>query len=233
MGIVRSIPCSRKKLLEVAKTTVTVIGKFLVQLTVKGINQQYLDDFSADLNTVVEMKTDKAIKDETSALNAMVKAKCRKSYKWGMMLKKYLKRAFGKKGVELAEFPVNFDEIKNDEEAMINTMPQVIELSKKYKSSLTTKGMSEDYDVKGQTLLDELDALNTEKSNKEKEDDAYLEQRHIAHLNLYDKINYVNDIGREVFENDPVNITFFKSPWTEKNSAPKEEEVVEKVEAGS
>ena len=173
------------------------------------------------------MKTDKAIKDETSALNAQVKAKCKQCYKWSMMLKKYLKRTYGRKGKQMEEFPAGFKDLKNDEEGMINTMPQVIQLSKKYKSDLVTKGMNEDYDTEGQTLLTGLDNANKDKNNKEKDDDAYLKQRHMAQLSLYDKINFVNDIGREVFENDPVNRSYFKSPWDTKNGTKKEVEVGE------
>ncbi len=223
MSTERRIPCSRKKLLEVSKTTLAVIQQFLIQLTVKGINQQYHDDFAADLDAVTAMKTDKAITDENAAMTASVKAKCKECYNGGMLLKKYLQRKFGKKAVEVGEFPNKFEEIKLDEAAMINTMPQIIGLAKKYKSLLITKGMSEDFDTKGETLLSELDALNKEQAKMQQDASAYTEKRLLAHLNLYDKINYVNDIGREAFANDAVNLKYFESPWKVGNGGKSEE----------
>jgi hypothetical protein len=209
----RTLPCSRKKLLVIAKNTLAVIIQFLVQFTVKKIDQQYCDTFEEEINTTAKLKTDDALKNEASAQNALVKTKCKANHKWGMLLKTYLQRAFGKKGIEVEEFPNGFEDLRTDEAGMIDTMPQVIELAKKYKTTLQAKGMDANFIEQGINLLKELDELSKADKKLESDHKAYREERHLAHLALYDKINYINSVGREIFAEDPVNLKYFDSPW--------------------
>jgi hypothetical protein len=213
MSTERTLPCSRKKLIETAKNTLTVILNFLVNLTPKGINQQYYDTFRDEIAAVAALKTERALENEAAATNATVKAMCLKNHKWGMLLKTYMKRQYGNKGIQLDEFPNNFDDLRADEAGMIDTLPQVISLAKKYKRVLLTKGMDADFIEKGEALLAELDTHNSDAKKMEADHKAYREERHLAQLALYDKINYINSIGREVFASDPVNIKYFDSPW--------------------
>ena len=213
MSTERTLPCSRKKLLETAKNTLRVILKFLVQLTAKKIDQQFCDDFSDEIVSVTELKTDDALVKEAAAQNTLVKSKCKECHKWGMLLKTYLQRAFGKKGVEVNEFPNNFEDLRLDVAGMIDTFPEAINLAKKYKAILQTKGMDNDFIDRGINLLKELDELNTADNEMEADHKAYREERHLAHLALYDKINYINSVGREVFDKDQVNLKYFESPW--------------------
>jgi hypothetical protein len=229
MSEVKKIPCSRKKLLSIGKKMGKIILQFLVQFTPKGINQQFYDTLNDEVENVSNMKTDKQLEKEMTAQVAIVYTTCAACYKWGMKLKRYLKRAFGLKGMELNEFPASFDDLRFDPQGIINNMPLLFVLAEKYKTAMLTKAMDADFIDKGKAMFAELDTQNTLKLKMEDDNKSYCVARNMAQYALYEKINYINSVGRELFENDPVNKKYFESPWTVKGNGNEDDDKEEKT----
>ena len=226
----RKTPVARKKLLETGKKVLAIARKFIEKVSGKGINEEYLDRFEADITSAEGMKTNKALKKEAGAITVQVKGKCNECYKWGVSLRKAMERAFKKDSPKLNEFPDHFADIKTDEAAMINIMPQLFALAEKYLPDIAPKGISRNELSEGKTLLQELDDLNNAQEQKFKDNEAYTAMRNAAQLKLYDTINEINSVGREVFEGDAVNLKYFDSPWRRRGSSNGDEEKPEEVE---
>lgn len=220
----RKNPIARKKLLETAKSVLAIARRFVLQLSGKGITEEYLNRFEADITSAEEMKTNEALRKETGAITALVKKKCKECYKWGVSVKKAMMRAFGKESPVQDEFPNHFSDYRQDEAEMINVMPHIFAVAEKYAAELAPKGITADEITKGRALLAELDDLNSTQQNKFKTNESYTAERNIAQLKVYDTINEINIVGREVFDGDPVNLKFFESPWRRRGSSNGDEE---------
>lgn len=215
-------PVSRENLLEGAEGTAEAAGLYLEVLTPKGIDQAYLDNFNLKRESVTLMKTDEKLKSERKAMTAYVKEEREKCYKWCLSVKRTLARAFGKNSAEINEFPADYSRRRTSDALMIDTMPAVISLAEKYIEKLAPKGITQENIEAAKGHNTELIKRNGEQIKQDKEHESYTVERNIAQKELYDMVNEINLVGRELFEKDPVKLKYFETPWV--HSVKKEEE---------
>lgn len=223
-----NIPVSQPKIIELGKKTLRVAKDF-VELAAYGIGAKFIAEFESEMATAVTFKTDEQIVQEGAALTEKKNIKLSECYKWMKQVKTFFVKIVKPNSAEAKLFPQNMQAAKNSEAIMIDIMPDVFELIENNKAALLEKDMPEDLKTKGEALLKELDDLNSAQENMKDDNKKYTTQRHIALSKIYNRINEVNNAGRQKFADDPEKLPYFDSPWpstpapktsAEQNTAP-------------
>ncbi len=214
------IPVSQPKIIELAQTRLKV-AKDNAELAEFGIGTKFVSTFEGEIANAQTFKTDKQIVKETAALTEKKNSKLKECSKWMKHVKTFYDKLFKANSAEAKLFPQNLAEAKKSEALMIQIMPVVFDLIVKNKPALIDKEMPEDLDTKGQTLLKELSDLNKEQEDLKTNNPTYTAQRHIALSKLYNRINEINDAGRQKFADNPEKIHLFDSPWPSTPAAKK------------
>ncbi|MFA6979501.1 MAG: hypothetical protein WC209_09285 [Ignavibacteriaceae bacterium] len=203
---------SRTVLFKVAdKTHETTKG--LEKLALSGLTTDYYAAFAANIQLAKNFKTSDEVKKANAKKLSEVKKKCEECFNWVKKLQFYVKRAFKEGSPQWNELPEKISESKKDEAEMLNLLPATFTLADKYAVELKAKGMPTDYKLTGETLKGELETITKEHGKMVEQSQAYTVQRKLAHRKVYDTVNEINELGRQEYQDDPVTLKLFKSPW--------------------
>ena len=206
------IPVTHPKLIEIGKK-VLKIAKENIELVKFGIGAKFCTEFEAELMDAETYKTDKQIKKEAAAFTETKNKKLKDCFKWMKRAKTFYEKIVKPNSADAKIFPQNLAEAKSSEAVMINIMPVAIDIIVKNKTALIDKEMPETFDTEGSALLTELDDLNNQQEDMKKKNESYTVKRYIAQSKVYNRVNTVNNAGRQAYAEDPVKIHLFDSPW--------------------
>jgi len=205
-----SVHVPREIILRVADATYKVAqGK--PGLLKFGINETYLTTFFADIEKAKAFKNDEALTNEMKGETQEKNVQLDLCYEW-LQAAEFIYHAIFKKGdPPFQEFPSKISRYAKNEAAMIDLLPNIINLLNKYKTKLTN--MQEDFIPNGEVCLKNLNDQDTLQEVKKKEDKNYTAERHAAELEVYNKVNKINEAGRKAYKKDPPTAKLFDSPW--------------------
>ncbi len=206
------IPVTLPKLIEIGKN-VLKIARENIELVKFGIGAKYLAEFEGELTDVQTYKTDKQIKKEAAALTETKNKKLKECFNWMKRAKTFYEKIVKPDSADAKIFPQNLAAAKSSEAIMINIMPIAIDIIVKNKTALVDKEMPETFDTEGSALLTELDDLNNQQEDMKKNNESYTVKRYIAQSKVYNRVNAVNNAGRQAYAEDSVKIHLFDSPW--------------------
>jgi hypothetical protein len=201
-----------EKVMSTVKATVSV-AKEKPLLAGYGMDANYFSTVEGEIQAAAGFKSDRQITSELKNSTQLKNAKLKEAGIWGNKVKTRLELAFPKNPEIAAEFPSDFIKAKRDEATMIEVIPEITKLIDKYAVQLKAKGLPDDHKQKGEAILAELDAANTEQEKLKKLGPDYTQQRIAAYVKIYDRVNEINKAGREAYADSPADLKAFRSPW--------------------
>lgn len=203
-----------------AENAYTKLVANIESFTVFGYNHERSDVFRQDIDTAKaipdNVKTIVDLKESTNRKNEVLD----ECFNWCINTKLRAKFAFGVKSEEYDLFPVKeLYEARDSEEKMFLVMTSFIDIAKKKGMPLSKFGQTPEVLSEGENLKEELYSLNAKQEMKKKEKRETTKDRHEVYIRIYDTINQINEIGRNIFANDPGKLELFKSPWPKRTVA--------------
>ncbi len=219
---VKKVPVSRKILLtEARKCHANLVDK--PELNGQGITEAYINQFKADILAAANFKTNKDVQKEQAALTALLKVKLKVCRKWLRSGEFYLELAFKPKSPQTAEYP-DYASAGSDAQLTSDAMISAANVLTKYLNQVTANGMPSTFLTEGTALNNELKSLSERIGSAEKGFLQYTIERQIALYKVYEEVNTINKAGRLVYENDPVKLKSFESPWPKSDGGDEKEE---------
>lgn len=218
---VKKVPVSRKILLtEASKCHANLVDK--PELNGQGITEAYINQFKADILAAANFKTNKDVQKEQAALTALLKVKLKACRKWLKSGEFYLELAFKPKSPQTTEYP-DYTSAGNNAVLTSDAMTSAANVLTKYLTQVTEKGMPSTFISNGAVLNTELKSLAEQIGASEMNFEQYTVERQLALYKVYEEVNTINKAGRLVYENDPVKLKSFESPWPKSDGGDEEE----------
>lgn len=216
---------AEETILTVAKTTLSNARNNLAALAEFGVSEDMLSQFEADITTTEALPGETYNRIELRNLTQSKEEALDACYQWGRKLRTRLQLAFGKTSPQAKSFPSkDFQNAVHSENTMMSVMEILINLSDKHKTELADVGQTAEILAQGPELLAALRETDSEQELKKDEKKSATQERYQSFQGLYDNVNKVNQVGRLVFESDPIHLALFESKWPTRRAA--DEDVV-------
>lgn len=205
-------PVSFKKLVAIAETSFNST-KNLDKLAEFGLDNKFFADFNNSLQKALNFQTHDDVKTFNKVKRATALERMKACYKWGRKIKAFMDRAYSADDPKLLEFPKKFDDAEKDMTVMQMTFPNVYNLAVKYQSELKAKGLSDALLAEGKKLFDDAQVSITDYMSQSKNSESVTVERRLLINKLYSIVTEINKVGRMAYEDDPVTLRLFDSPW--------------------
>ncbi len=215
-----SVNVPREVILQTAEATYKV-AQNKPELLKFGINENYLTTFLADIEKAKSFKNDEALSNETKGATKEKNIQLELSYEWLQTAQFIYTGKFKKSDPRCKEFPQKISQYAKNEAAMIDLLPNIINLLNKYKTDLTN--MQSDFIAEGELCLQSLNERDANQEAKKKQDTNYTAERHAAEYVVYCKVNEINEAGNLAYKKNPAVRKLFKSPWPKPKNGKGEE----------
>lgn len=205
---------SRRVTIGVGRNTLKNGRDHVGNLSTLGVDDKYLDTLEEDIRMVeaepTENQNREILKGYTRSKDGVVEA-CEE---WCDQLRLRLSSAFGKSSQEYNSFPsARLTDARGNELKMLELMPEMLDLAEKYDEELQRAGQTCEVLERGNELTEQLRYSEDDQEVFKEEKEASTQERYGYLHRIYDMVNHINAVGREVYKDDPVNYTYFKNPW--------------------
>lgn len=204
---------SENTILSASQTTLDIARKDQEQLGTVGIDREYLDELESDIEAADALHSHE---QNQGALGTITDAKNKLTelcYGWIRSVRSRMDRVFGVTSVEYARLPKSPARGKGRESIMIPAMEQAIQVAEEYHDKLQEVGQTDEDIEEGKELRTRLRAGDGKQELKKIENLSDTRIREEMFGSLYDRVNQINRVGRDLFADDPAKLARYQSPW--------------------
>ncbi|MGK7931760.1 MAG: hypothetical protein AB4041_10045 [Microcystaceae cyanobacterium] len=208
------------KILEEARLKIAIAKERINDLSIFGIDQQWIEQFEEDIETAVSFPIYEEQIDNLKQLTTAKDAKLTECMEWGQKLRLRIELATKQNQLTNVNFPSNrWTEAKRNESKLIRLFPALIGLAKTYAEVLAKVGQTTEEIETGEQLLDDLIKANQTQEEYKIKRTQVTSDRRVAYRKLYDGVNTINKVGQTVYADNPSVALLFASSWSSSSSS--------------
>ncbi|MBD2100777.1 hypothetical protein [Leptolyngbya sp. FACHB-261] len=197
--------------LQQAKAKLDIARDLLSDLATLGMTEQWFDQFEALIQAYERLPIDDRLLSQQKALTIHKDSALKQAIDWSSLLRDRCKFAFG--NTPHNPFPTSdFRASLRSEAKLLQILPNLVAIASSYAELLKTLGQPHDYAAQGLALRERLDQLNCQQEQAKRQRKIATENRRQAISAVYERLTYLNTIGRAVYRNRPDQRDLFKNP---------------------
>ncbi len=212
-----------EKLIPAARTCLNVCRQTIDQFTIFGITAENLDHFESLISEAENIRPEEKERIDLKMITALKDEVNKECYDWVRRLHIRVKISLGKGSAVYKMFPAkSLLKARHNDNKMVFVMEEAIEISEENATELLPHGQTPDEIQKGKDLLVKLRKTEYDQEHKKRDKKKATFCRNKLFKEIYDTVNKLNEMGRNIFSDDPENLLLFESPWpTYKKHKPK------------
>ncbi len=206
--------CKTDELFPKGRTCLTVVRENIEKFSKYNVNAEYLDELEANIVEGESTWDDNMERMDLKTLTSIKDDYLLKCFDWGRELSIRVKLALKKNANIQIEFPSkDLLKARHSESKMISLLEILIKIATDKDVFLAPHGQTPEVIQEGKDLLQNLRKSDYDQELKKVMKKEATDSRHKLYRKIYDTINTLNEIGRNVFSDEPEKLRLFDSPW--------------------
>ncbi|MCP4181447.1 MAG: hypothetical protein GY756_27100 [bacterium] len=207
--------CKESELFPNARTCISIVRDNIDKFIKFNETDVTIDEFESDVDEAESIWDDKMERMDLKSLTSIKDEFLTKSFNWGRDLYLRVKLALSKNPNISIIFPSkDLQKSRYNDSLMISLLEILIKLAEDKSEYLAPHGLTPDVIQEGKDLLQNLRKSDYEQELKKLTRKGATDVRHKLYKKIYDKINSLNEMGRNIFADEPEKLRLFESPWT-------------------